>query len=94
MGDAKYKALGSAHAPNADLYQLLAYATALRLPGGLLIYASGEADPTVHYIEHAGKRLEVAALDLAASPPALLGQIRELAERIRGAAAAVRAHAA
>ena len=28
--------------PNADLYQLLAYATALDLPGGLLIYAEGE----------------------------------------------------
>ena len=29
--------------PNADLYQLLAYTTALNLPGGLLVYAKGEA---------------------------------------------------
>ena len=34
--------------PNADLYQLLAYATALDLPGGMLIYAEGEAEPVVH----------------------------------------------
>ena len=43
VGDAKYKRIRDEHVPNADLYQLLAYTTALDLPGGLLIYAQGEA---------------------------------------------------
>ena len=44
VGDAKYKKVDDRSAPNSDLYQMLAYATALDLPGGLLIYAKGEAD--------------------------------------------------
>ena len=44
VGDAKYKNLTDRSTPNADLYQLLAYATALDLPGGSLIYAQGEAE--------------------------------------------------
>ena len=44
-GDAKYKPIKYQHAPNADVYQLLAYSTALDLPGGILIYAKGERDP-------------------------------------------------
>ena len=64
VGDAKYKKTVSQRVPNADLYQLLAYTTALDLPGGLLIYAKGEDDRASHTVAHAGKRLEVAALDL------------------------------
>ena len=45
VGDAKYKMLTDERAPNADLYQMLAYATALDLPGGLLVYAKGEREP-------------------------------------------------
>ena len=50
VGDAKYKRIAGQQfcAPNADLYQLLAYATALDLPGGLLIYAQGEADTAAY----------------------------------------------
>ena len=44
VGDAKYKNITDERVPNSDLYQLLAYTTALNLPGGLLIYAEGEAD--------------------------------------------------
>ena len=45
VGDAKYKNVtNNTSVPGADLYQLLAYATALNLPGGLLVYAQGEAD--------------------------------------------------
>ena len=36
VGDAKYKNITGKSVPNADLYQLLAYTTALDLPGGLL----------------------------------------------------------
>ena len=35
VGDAKYKNITGERVPNADLYQMLSYATALGLPGGL-----------------------------------------------------------
>lgn len=82
VGDAKYKRV-KAHAPNADLYQLLAYTTALDLPGGILIYAKGERDPAIHHVRNAGKRLEVFALDLAGEPAEILEQISALADRVR-----------
>ena len=69
--------------PNADLYQLLAYATAFDLPGGLLIYAQGEAEPATHEVRHAGKLLDVAALELAGSPARLLARVGAMAERVR-----------
>ncbi len=83
VGDAKYKRVHHAQVPNADLYQLLAYTTALDLPGGILIYAKGERDPAIHEVRNAEKRLEVFALDLAGEPPAILEQIGELAGRVR-----------
>ena len=83
VGDAKYKRIVDTRVPNADLYQLLAYAVALDLPGGLLIYAQGEAEPTTHQVRHAGKRLQIAAVDLSGSPAELLGRIAELAEGVR-----------
>ena len=83
VGDAKYKNLaGTRQVPGADLYQLLAYATALDLPGGLLIYAKGEADTWSYRVKHAGKRLEVMALDLS-------GTLDEVLERVQSVAASV-----
>lgn len=89
VGDAKYKPIHHAQVPNADLYQLLAYATALDLPGGILIYAKGERDPAIHQVRNAGKRLEVFALDLAGEPAAILEEISGLAERVRAIASSV-----
>ena len=83
VGDAKYKRVQDGHVPNADLYQLLAYATALDLPGGLLVYAQGEAADAVHVVRHAGRRLEVAALDLSGTIDELRRRIEGLAERVR-----------
>ena len=83
VGDAKYKRIEHKTAPNADLYQLLAYTTALDLPGGLLIYAKGEADDVVHRVRHAGKQLEVATLDLSGSIDSLRDEIGKLAKRVR-----------
>ena len=62
MGDAKYKTLTSHRVPNSDLYQMLSYATALDLPGGLLVYAQGEVDDASYGVRHSGKRLDVASL--------------------------------
>ena len=83
VGDAKYKKVHDDRVPNADLYQLLAYATALRLPGGMLIYAKGEDKEIVHRVRHAGKRLEVAALDLSGSVEQIHRRVYGLAERVR-----------
>ena len=84
VGDAKYKNLAGKRAPpNADLYQLLAYVTALDLPGGLLIYAHGEADEGAYRVRHAGKLLEVAALDLSGTLDEVLDRVCDLAERVK-----------
>lgn len=89
VGDVKYKNLnkgpddgGTAHAPNEDLYQLLAYVTAANLPGGMLIYAKGEANTGCYKVRHCGKVLKVAALDLSGSLDAVLGRVKELAKDI------------
>ena len=81
VGDAKYKHIKT-NVPNADLYQLLAYATALDLPGGLLIYAKGERRPASYRVRHAGKCLEIAEVDLTSDADALLSRMRKLAKRV------------
>lgn len=83
VGDAKYKQIDGGQVPNADLYQLLAYATALDLPGGLLVYAKGEMEPAEYRVVHADKTLEVAALDLSGSIDDLRVRVRELAGHVR-----------
>ena len=84
VGDAKYKRIkNNQQVPNADLYQLLAYVTALDLPGGMLIYAEGETESVVHKIRHSGKRIEVAALDLSGSLDEILARVRCLAKRVQ-----------
>ena len=82
VGDAKYKHI-EGNVPNADLYQLLAYATALDLPGGLLIYAKGERQPDSYQVPNAGKCLEIAEIDLTGDVDELLRRVDELAKRIR-----------
>ena len=82
VGDAKYKKVDDRSAPNADLYQMLAYTTALDLPGGLLIYAKGEADTATYVVRHACKRLEVFALDLSGSLDQILARVKTLGCRI------------
>ncbi len=83
VGDAKYKRIVDERVPNAGLYQLLAYATAADLLGGLLIYAKGERDAATYHVRHSGKRLEVAALDLEGSLDEVLERVGELAVRVR-----------
>jgi 5-methylcytosine-specific restriction enzyme subunit McrC len=83
VGDAKYKNLtDNRSVPGADLYQLLAYATALNLPGGLLIYAQGEADTRSYRVKNTSKCLAVLALDLS-------GTLDDVLKRVRSVAASV-----
>ncbi len=84
VGDAKYKNLtGKMSVPGTDLYQLLAYITALDLGGGLLIYAQGEADTTSYIVKHADKFLEVVALDLSGTLDEVLARVNCVAARVR-----------
>lgn len=83
VGDAKYKNLTGSKVPNPDLYQLLAYATALDLPGGLLVYAQGEADAASYRVRSSGKRLDVVALDLSGTLADVLARVDHVAERVR-----------
>lgn len=85
VGDAKYKNLTGKRVPGADLYQLLAYVTALDLPGGLLVYAQG-ADTASYVVRHSGtpsKRLDVVALDLSGTLAEVLERVRYVAEQVR-----------
>ena len=83
VGDAKYKDLSQKQARNADLFQLLAYATALNLPGGLLIYAQGAPGEMTYQVKYAGKLLMVAALDLSVSIEGILGRVNTIADIVR-----------
>ena len=83
VGDAKYKGIENESVPNADLYQLLAYVTALNLPGGLLIYAQSKAEMATYTVRNSGRRLEVAALNLGGSLDAVLKRVDVLAERVK-----------
>ena len=83
VGDAKYKNLTDRSTPNADLYQLLAYATALDLPGGTLIYAQDKAEPRTYAVNYAGKRLSVVALDISRPLEDVLEQMRGIARRLK-----------
>ena len=82
VGDAKYKNLTSHRVPNSDLYQMLSYATALDLPGGLLVYALGEVDDASYEIRHSGKRLDVASLNIAGTLDETLRNVRTIAKRV------------
>ena len=83
VGDVKYKRIDDERVRNSDLYQMLAYVTALDLPGGLLIYAKGEAEAAKYKVRHAGKLLEVDALDLSGPLDCVLQRVWGLAERVR-----------
>ena len=83
VGDAKYKNLTGRRVPNSDLYQMLSYATALDLPGGLLVYAQGEeVDGASYQVRHSGRRLEVATLDLAGTLDQTLNNVRRIADQV------------
>ena len=79
-GDAKYKSAEHEPVRNADLYQALAYATALDLPATLLVYAEGRG--AAYEVHHAAKRLEVATVQLDGSIGELESSVDRVASRI------------
>jgi 5-methylcytosine-specific restriction enzyme subunit McrC len=77
--DAKYKAEKPAGYPNADLYQMLAYCTALGLRNGHLVYAKGNEDPARHVVRRSGIEIFCHAVDLDQPPHRLLARMSDLA---------------
>jgi McrBC 5-methylcytosine restriction system component len=80
--DAKYKAEKRHGFPDADLYQMLAYCTALGLPEGHLVYAKGNASHAAHQVRHSGIVIHQHTLDLDQEPAGLLADIEQVAERL------------
>ena len=80
--DAKYKIEKVAGYPNADLYQMLAYCTALGLPIGHLVYAKGNEAEQQLVVRGSGVQLHAHALDLELMPAQLLAQVDEVANKI------------
>ncbi|MGW6487389.1 McrC family protein [Streptomyces sp. NPDC055056] len=80
--DAKYKAEKRHGFPDADLYQMLAYCTALGLPEGHLVYAKGNASHAAHQVRHADIVIHQHALDLGQEPVGLLADVEKVAERL------------
>lgn len=88
--DAKYKAEKLSGYPNADVYQLLAYCTALDLDVGHLVYARGNEPKQVHTLKGNGTVINQHALDLRQAPATLLDSVAQLADDIAGAPGALR----
>lgn len=82
VADAKYRAEKPEGFPDANIYQMLAYCTALRLPEGHLVYAKGGAHRGFHCIKHAGITIHQHAVELDQEPASLLADIRSLAARL------------
>jgi 5-methylcytosine-specific restriction enzyme subunit McrC len=83
--DAKYKLEdASSGYPNADVYQMLAYCTALRLKRGWLVYAEG-VNHGERRIRHTDIRVSPYPLDLSVPPSEILRQIDNLARLAFGA---------
>jgi 5-methylcytosine-specific restriction enzyme subunit McrC len=77
--DAKYKTI-HATPPRDDVYQMLAYCSALGLRRGHLVYASIASGPTEFRLTGSGVRIHAHSLDLAAPLPKLRAQITTLAD--------------
>ncbi|MEV0300724.1 McrC family protein [Streptomyces prasinus] len=82
VADAKYKAEKRGGYPDADLYQMLAYCTALGLHEGHLVYAKGNASHATHRVRHADILIHQHALDLDQEPAGLLADVAEVAQRM------------
>jgi 5-methylcytosine-specific restriction enzyme subunit McrC len=91
--DAKYKAEKPAGFPDADLYQMFAYCTALRLPLGYLVYAKGNATGATHHVRDTDVEIRARTIDLCEPPTGLLAQLDKIASEIIHGANPAASHA-
>lgn len=87
VADTKYKVWGATNGspPNADVYQAVAYALALRLDHAHLIYASGEVEPRGYEIRTAGVTVMTHSISLDGTPVEMLASVRRLGVRLGSA---------
>ncbi|RNL86921.1 McrC family protein [Halostreptopolyspora alba] len=85
IADAKYKT-ATTNGTDSDIYQVLAYCTALDLAEGHLVYAAGTGSaPRIHRIAgSSGITVHQHVLDLDRSPDEVLAQTAHVAERMCG----------
>jgi 5-methylcytosine-specific restriction enzyme subunit McrC len=79
--DAKYKRHKGKSAPNADLFQVLAYCTIFGLQRGHLLYAGGRGE-RVHTVRKSGVEILQHALDLNLPSHELLAQVDAVAAQL------------
>jgi 5-methylcytosine-specific restriction enzyme subunit McrC len=84
IGDVKYKRTTAEGVLHPDIYQLLAYATATKLPRASIIYAcgKGERDELMvgnHRLRETDITIDVFVLDLTQSSQKVLEQVSEIA---------------
>lgn len=79
VADAKYKAERPEGFPEADLYQMLTYCTALDLPAGHLIYAKGNEPQARHKVRGVGTVIMQHALELDEEPMHILAAVNRIA---------------
>lgn len=79
--DTKYKVTDGTSVPPSDVYQMLAYCTALGLDRGHLVYARAEGVPALA-VRHGGPTIVVHSIDLSRPPSELLQQVRDLGSRM------------
>lgn len=76
--DAKYKAASAdGRYPNADLYQMLAYCTAVGLEEAVLVYAAG-GSPVRRRVQNSAVAITEWPLDLSCAPAEILAQIERI----------------
>jgi len=81
VADAKYKA-PAGRPPREDIYQMLAYCTALGLSTGHLVYAAGYQGPPAYRIPRTDVTIAIHALDLSAPLHELRRQIDRFARSL------------
>lgn len=84
VADTKYKISSDGFGREADYYQILAYASAIDLPEGLLIYCQDDNIPPARQVtvRNLGTRLGTWAIRLDRSPADLEQEIRRLGQHI------------
>lgn len=90
--DAKYKSLAPSNAPNADVYQMLAYCIRFGLADGHLIYARGVNRPQLHRIVGSDVKIHCHSIELNQEPEELLASVEEIGSRISHLARIARVH--
>jgi 5-methylcytosine-specific restriction enzyme subunit McrC len=84
VADTKYKITADGYGREPDYYQILAYATALGVPEGMLIYCQRDGIPPPRDVQvrTLGTHLRTWLVDLSGTPACVEEQLRRLADEV------------